>query len=140
MTLALFSFTTYTLTFNKNQLIMDILMNGLKAAHYSPLTVDDEFSKKVFDLYLKRLDYNKKFLLQSDIDEFNAYKDKVDDEITNGTFDLFNTTSKRIAQRILEKEALYKELLAKPFNYEEEEEYETDAEKMSFAKTDAELR
>lgn len=138
--LGLLSFTTWKLTFNKNQLIMDILMSGLNNAHYAPLKVDDEFSKKAFDLYVKRLDYNKKFLLQSDVDQLQGYRDKIDDEITNGTFELFAMSNKMIQERIAEKEALYKELLAKPFDYTVDEEYETDGEKAAFCKTEAELR
>ncbi|MBC7862814.1 MAG: carboxy terminal-processing peptidase [Bacteroidia bacterium] len=138
--LGLVSFTTYKLSFSKNQLILDILMSGLNNAHYAPLKIDDEFSKKAFDLYLKRLDYNKKFLLQSDIDEMAAFRDKIDDEISNGTFQLFNISQQLIVKRIAEKEALYKELLSKPFDYKVNEEYETDVEKTAFAKTDEDLK
>ena len=93
ISLGLISLTTYKLTFTKNQLILDILMSGLNNAHYAPLTVNDDFSRKVYDLYLERIDYNKKFLLQSDVDAMNQYREKIDDEITKGSFDLFNLSA-----------------------------------------------
>ncbi|MGZ3867445.1 MAG: S41 family peptidase, partial [Bacteroidia bacterium] len=128
------------LTFSKNQLIMDILMSGLTNAHYAPLKVDDDFSRKVFDLYLKRLDYNKKMLLQSDIDKLNVYRDKIDDEISGGTFEMFNMSTKLINSRIAETEVLYKSLLSQPFDYKVNEEYETDIEKNKFCKTEEERK
>ena len=39
------------------------------------------FSKEVFNKFLKSLDSDKSYFLQSDIDEFKKYETKVDDEI-----------------------------------------------------------
>jgi carboxyl-terminal processing protease len=138
--LGLLSFGTWKLAFTKNQLIVDILMSGLENAHYAPLKVDDEFSKKVFDLYLKRLDYNKKFLLQADVDKLSQYKTKIDDEIRERDFALFNLSNELITQRIQQKESLYKELLAKPFDYTVKEDYETDPDKTVYSITDEQLK
>lgn len=132
------SFTVYQ--FAKNQILLDILVNALKNTHYSPQTFDDSFSEKAFDLYLKRLDANKKFLLQSDVDELMKYKKSIDDEVTNGTLEFFDLASNMLAKRIKEKENWSKEMLEKPLNYNIDEEYETDGEKASFQKSEIELR
>jgi len=108
-------------------------MSVLNQAHYSPLKVNDEFSEKAYDLYLKRIDVSKKFLLQSDIEDFSKYKKSIDDEINNGTFDFYKLTSNIIAKRIKEKEDWAKEILAKPFDYNVDEEFETDGEKQKYA-------
>src|ERR1700741_2688612 len=75
--------------FGKNQILMDMLMSALNQAHYTPLKVNDEFSEKAFNLYLKRLDYSKKFLMQSDVDALSKYRRSIDDEVNSGTFDFY---------------------------------------------------
>jgi carboxyl-terminal processing protease len=140
VSLALLSFSVIKLVFDKNQLILDIVKSGLDNAHYSPQKIDDNFSVKFFDLYMKRLDNGKIWLMQADVDNMAKYKTKVDDQINNETFELFNLSNELKSRRILEKEAWYKEILAKPFDYKINEEYETDGEKASFAKNEAELK
>jgi len=138
--IGLSSFTLLKITFEKNQLLMDLLMSGLNQAHYMPLKVDDAFSEKVYDLYMKRLDYNKKFLLQSDVDELAKYKHSIDEEVMNERFDFYKLSVDMINRRITEKETWCRELLAQPFDYTVDEEYETDGEKLSYAKSQDELK
>ncbi|MBL4656668.1 MAG: hypothetical protein JKX73_01615 [Flavobacteriales bacterium] len=54
---------------SKNKVLMDMLTDGLQRSHYSPATLNDTYSENVYDLYLKRIDNSKRFLLQSDIDQ-----------------------------------------------------------------------
>ncbi|HEY1038145.1 MAG TPA: carboxy terminal-processing peptidase, partial [Bacteroidia bacterium] len=138
--LGLFSFTIVNFSVDRNQIILDIVMSGLNNAHYSPKTIDDDFSEKFFDLHLKRLDYSKKFLIQADVNQLAAYKKQLDDEINNGTFKYFELSTELITRRIQEKESWYKEILSKPFDYAVDEEYETDGEKMKFAASEVQLK
>ncbi|MES2761637.1 MAG: carboxy terminal-processing peptidase [Bacteroidota bacterium] len=136
--ISLCSFTYFQ--FDKNQVLQDILMSVLNQAHYSPLKVDDTFSEKAYDLYMKRIDLNKKFLLQSDVDALSKYRKSIDDEINNGSFDFYKLSVEIIAKRIKEKESWSKEILATPFNYALDEEYETDGEKTKYAGSEEELK
>ena len=138
--LGLLSFSTDQPVQSRQRLILDILMEGLTASHYSPMNIDDNFSEKLFDLYLKRLDFNKKFLLESDINQLSVYRKKIDDEIRNGTFEMFLMSNQLISKRILEREMICREILAKPFNYETTEEFETDADKIPFCKSEQQLK
>ncbi len=140
ISIALLSFSFVNVAFDKNQIILDIVMSGLDNAHYSPQKIDDNFSEKFFNLYIKRLDVTKMFLLQADVDNMAKYKTKVDDQIKGETFELFTLSNELKNTRVLEKEAWCKEILSKPFNYKTEEEYETDGEKSSFAKNETELK
>ena len=56
----------------KNQVLMTMVMNYLENVHYQPESLNDDFSIKAYDLYIKRLDYNKRLFLQKDIDELQA--------------------------------------------------------------------
>ncbi len=140
LVLGLLSFTTFKLAVDKNQLILDILMSGLNNAHYSPQKIDDNFSTKFFDLYVKHLDYGKKFLLQADVDRMAQFRTKVDDQIEAGSFELFELSDEIMNKRIAEKEAWYKELLSKPFDYKVEEDFETDGDKQKFSISEAQLK
>ena len=44
----------------------------LTQSHYRKFQLDDEFSEKIFDRYLKGLDFNRNTFLQSDIDDLRA--------------------------------------------------------------------
>ena len=140
ISITLLSFSIISFSFDRNQIILDIIMNGIDNAHYSPQKLDDNFSVKFFDLYIKRLDINKMFFMQPDIDNMAKYKTKVDDQIKAETFELFNLSNDLKTTRILEKENWYKEILSKPFNYKINEDYETDGEKTAFAKNEEELK
>ena len=136
--ISLSSFSVYQ--FGKNHLLLEMLMSALDQAHYSPLKVNDEFSEKAFTLYLKRLDTNKKFLLKEDVDALSKYKQKIDDEIQNGTLDFYNLSAKLITERIKEKETWSKEILSKPLDYTIDEEYQADGDKTTYASSNSDLK
>jgi carboxyl-terminal processing protease len=136
--LTISSFTLFQ--FSRNQILLDMLMSALNQAHYSPLTVNDEFSDKAFKLYLKNLDYSKKMLTQDDVDALSKYRKQLDDEVNNGTFEFFQLSYDLISKRIKEKEQWSKELLEKPMDYTIDEEYESDGEKIKYATSETELK
>ena len=59
-------------------------MQGLTQMHYSPLAVNDQFDDRIYDLWLKRVDYSKKFLTQADVNQLSKMKDDIDDELKTG--------------------------------------------------------
>lgn len=138
--------TAYTLHKNKffgdtkEQAILQLMLQSLDHAHFKPQVIDDSFSKKLYKLYIKRLDYNKKFLLQSDIDQLSKYEVDLDNQAQTATFDFLDLSDKLYAMRVAEAEAYYKELLEKPFNYKIDESIETDFDKMTYAKSAADLK
>jgi len=125
---------------DKNTLLLKVVMQGLNTAHFQPEKLDDNFSKKVFDLYLKRLDVNKKFLTQGDLDQLKKYQTDIDDEVKRGTHEFFEQATKTYTNRIKETESFYKEILAKPFNFEQEETIETDPKKITRPADPTELK
>ena len=57
------AFTTETENAQKDRILLQVILQGLSQVHYEPQELDDNFSEKVYDLYLKRLDYNKRFFV-----------------------------------------------------------------------------
>lgn len=137
------SFTIYKYVSARHLFLMERLIGALDNLHYKPVKVDDEFSEKVYNLYVnKRLDPTKKFLLQSDVEQLAKYRRSIDDEIlsANGKFELYQLSVELIAKRIKEREIWYKELLAQPFDYNKADEFESDYEKAKFAANEAEAK
>lgn len=124
----------------KNEILIKALMQGLNTGHYQPEKVDDNFSKKVFNLYLERLDYNKKFLLATDVSKLRQYETAIDDELREGSFTFFDMSADLIEQRVKDSEAYYKEILNKPFDFSKDEQIELDGKKLAFAKNTSELK
>ena len=81
----------------KDQVLIGTMLQGLSAAHYQPEKVDDSFSKRVFDLYLKHLDFRKQFLLASDVEQLRRYQTQIDDEVKNGTHEFLDLSTKLMA-------------------------------------------
>ncbi|MCE3259352.1 MAG: carboxyl-terminal protease [Bacteroidetes bacterium] len=138
--IVLSSFSAVKYVFDKNDVIFELLLGSLGANHLTPVKLDDAFSEKVYDLYMKRLDAGKKFLLQEDVDALSKYRREIDDQVQNQRHDFYKKSVELITKRIKEKENWAKEMLAAPLDYNVEEEYETDGEKMPYAKTEADLR
>lgn len=134
------SFTIYKFVSYRNLFLMQRLVGALDALHFKPVNVDDEFSEKVYNLYVnKRLDPTKKFLTQADVDQLSKYRRNIDDEIKaeKGRFELYQLSADLFKQRLAEREIWYKEILSKPFDYTKEEEYESDYEKAQYPANEA---
>ncbi len=107
--------------------------------HYKPMPLDDAMSEQIFKRYIDSLDGDKLFFTQADIDKFSQYKDKLDDAIydkdLSAPFAIFNIYEQRVAQRV----AYARSLLAKGFDFKRDESYQYDREKAVWSKTDAEV-
>ncbi len=124
----------------KEKLLLKVLIGTLKNGHFVSLSIDDNFSEKVFKNYLEKLDYSKRFLLKSDMDNLNIFRTKIDDEINNSNYSFFNISVDIIKQRIKNTKAFYEEILSKPFDYSINETYETAAKKKEYSKDLDELK
>ena len=123
----------------KDKLLLELLAYVLEKGHYSPVTIDDKFSEKVYDKYLNSLDPFRRYFIQSDIDEFKVYEDSIDDFIKNKDLKFFDLTYNRLLKRMDESEAIYKEVLDKPFDFNLDENISVDYENIPFAKNKKEL-
>ena len=124
----------------KEQIQLATMMEGLRQYHYMPREVNDEFSDVVFREFLDRLDGGKRFFARQDIDQLNVYHGQIDDQINDRSFEFFNAATDRFDQAIDRSEGWYRELLDKPFNFEIDENLETDSDKLQWASSEAELK
>jgi len=125
---------------SKEQVLVGTIVQGLSQAHYQPERIDDAFSKRVFDLALKRLDYRKKFLLQSDVAQLTKFQTDIDDETKRGSHEFLDLSTKLMADRTKQMQTLAHELLAQPFTFSADETIQTDFEKATFPTSAADQR
>ena len=123
----------------KDKLLLELLTFVLEKGHYSPVEINDDFSKKVYAKYLDGIDPTKRFFLQSDIDELSKYETQIDDMIKNKDLTFFNLTNSRLLQRMEESRAIYKDILDKPFDFNANESINVDYEKLPYVKNKKEL-
>ncbi len=124
----------------KNQILIKIIYELLKHSHYSPKTVDDDFSTKVYDLYLERLDYNKRFFLSEDIKALEYYRTQLDDEIKGGSLHFFDLSYDLLDKRENQVMSWYSDLLGQPFDYTKNETLDFDPENISWAANETQLK
>ncbi len=141
---ALWSFVPFKKTAEpdpeKEAFLMGVLSFVLQNAHYQPADINDSFSEKVYTNYLKIIDGNKRYLLQSDIDGLNKYQTLLDDEFKEQRINFFNESYPLFENRIQEAKTYYKEILASPIDFSIKESINTDYEKQPWAKNKTELK
>jgi carboxyl-terminal processing protease len=125
---------------SKNETILQYVGAMLEQGHYSPKKIDDNFSKKIFSEFLKRLDPSKRILLEKDISKLRKFETTIDDEIHGSQLVFFAAADEIYKNRIVEAEAIYKNYIEKPFEFTKNDVLELDADKLDFASNDLEKK
>ncbi len=124
----------------KDKLLLEVLAYVLERGHYDPETIDDAFSESVFMNYIESMDGQHRFFIQADLNNFNQYKTKLDDQIKGSELEFFDYTHQKYIQRQDQIKAFYKPLLERPFDFSLDEEIDLDYEKMGYAESLSELK
>lgn len=117
----------------RRDLLIKVLSFAVENGHYDPAEMNDAFSEKAFDSYIQMLDYGKRFLIQDDIKALSAYREELDDAMINVDFEFFDLSVDILERRTDEVQAMYRDILSHPFDFEVKETYEADSEKRTFA-------
>lgn len=125
---------------SKNETILRYVGAMLEQGHYSPKKIDDNFSKEIFNEFLKRLDPSKRILLEKDIAKLRKYETTIDDEIHGSPLAFFAAADEIYKNRIVEAEEMYKNYIEKPFEFTKDDVLELDADKVDFASNDSERK
>ena len=87
-------------------------------AHYKPIDLDDELSVKIFDRFIRSIDFNHNVFTAEDIQGFSVYKNKFDDSIERGNLSIAYEIYQLNMQRRTERYEYALTLLDKEFDYE----------------------
>ncbi len=110
----------------------------IKRDHLSKHPIDDEISQRGLKTFLKTLDPQKLYFLQSDIDEFQSRKAELDDELLKGDIGFGYTVFNRYLQRVDERLPVIEKLIATSHDFTVKETMQTDPEQLQYARNAAE--
>ena len=135
-----FAESTQDIDQKRNKLIGYMLAKQLPSLHFSDKEVDDDLARAIFDLYLKQLDFQKRFLLQTDVDYLGTFADQIDNNLARGTIVLPETGYEILAKRIGQIEKAVKELQQEKIDPHALQSLESDPEKLDYAEDLKELK
>jgi carboxyl-terminal processing protease len=124
----------------KEKKLLALIINILKKNHFSPATIDDEFSKSVFKAYINKIDPYREFLLDSDIDYFKKYETKIDDLIKANDLTFFYITYDRLTLRMKEFKENYSQLVKNPNDFFINDYLNIDSVDVQFANSKTDLK
>ena len=88
----------------RHENIAGLVAQFIQKSHYNQVTVDDDLSSEVLDLYIENLDRNRMYLLASDIEYFERYRYQLDDMVKSKPLDpvyeMFEVYQTRVRERL----------------------------------------
>lgn len=114
--------------------ILKSIRRILSFRHFQPKELDNQYSQKVFDNYLERIDPYKRYLTQGDYDRMVKNRDRMDDDIKNLDITFYNNSIDTLQVRIQYIRDHFSELLEHPFDFSEEKDFIIDEEQYTYPK------
>jgi len=128
------------LSFTKEKVLGNILKGALENMHFVKKTINDDLSEESFKMFIERIDYGKQFLLKGDVRDLKAFEEKFDDELKDGNLAVITKASEILKSRIKTVESHVNKILKKPFDFTKEDNFQTDAKKREFVRTEQQLK
>jgi carboxyl-terminal processing protease len=114
-------------------------LHHLRFDHYTPNELNDDYSARTLDGYIKLLDPNKIYFTKKDIDKFQAYRHLLDDLLKQNdaeiAFDIFKIFRERMNQRT----ELILKLINQDFDFTADHAISIDRDNYKWSDTDADL-
>ena len=108
--------------------------------HYKALPLDDAMSEKIFNHYLKMLDGGKYIFVQSDVDQLQAARTRLDDAIITENLNLPFAIFNLYTQRVVERFTYARNLLKEGFDFRQKESFQYNRDKAAWPKSEQEMR
>ena len=108
--------------------------------HYRGIILGDSLSSAILNRFIDELDNSKIYFLESDIKSFEKYRSTIDDltrsENVDPAFEIYNVFKKRFKERT---SLVLRDLVQKDHDYSLQEFYDTNRDKLPWAKSASEL-
>jgi len=85
--------------------------------HYKPKTIDDEFSKGVFNLFLNHLDEDKDYFFEEDITILKADLNEIDNYVLDNNCNFTSKYSELLKKRYLDYNIIFEDLKSETIDY-----------------------
>jgi len=117
---------------SKRKVLLKAVVNTLENEHYQPLSFNDSTSVKIFQSYLKTLDFQKRFFTLQDYAGFRKLENSIDDDILKESFGFYNLVNGTYRQRLNSVSRMYEGYLSKPIDLSAGGTIETDPDKRQY--------
>ncbi len=119
--------------------IAKLVCEMIEATHISQKPIDDTISAKLVDEFIRTLDSQKLYFLQSDIDRFNKFRTELDDLIKAGNVDFAISVYDTFLMRLNERMDVANKLIDAKHDFTVNESIEIDAKELPWSKTPEEI-
>jgi carboxyl-terminal processing protease len=130
---------TFLFPEQRHEKIGELVTQFIQNSHYMHITVDDDLSSQVMDVYIESLDRNRMYLLESDVKYFETYRFQLDDIVKSKpldpVFEMFEVYQTRVRERLT---FALSQLETEP-DYTSTSHYEFDRSESAWAADTAEL-
>ncbi len=120
----------------RSTLLINTLLNQ---HHYRKVPINDSLSSVIYDKYINSIDPNKEYFLKADIDYFEKYRYRLDDDIRQGNLDVAFQIFRIYKERADDRVAYALSLLETEPDYSIAEELDFDREAMEWRETEEEV-
>jgi len=142
--LSLFSVCLIVSTIGAQQLAQNSNSDGTTARlvckmierfHINQASINDDISSRLVDRYIEDLDPNKLYFLQSDIENFNSYRRKLDDQLLSGNTDFATKVFDRYIELMEQQVNVAHQYIDIDHDFNVSEEMTTDADELPWAQS-----
>ena len=118
----------------KHRMITRNVVMRTLSDHFSKKSLNDDLSSTMFDRYIEMLDGNKHYFLQTDINEFEKYRNSFDDDLKKGSLNNAFSIFERYRERARDRLKFSLELIKEEPNLETSEIYAFDRDDLGWPK------
>ncbi|MEM9410416.1 MAG: carboxy terminal-processing peptidase [Planctomycetota bacterium] len=120
--------------------VSKIVSTLMQKDHLSRRPLNDDISRRAFDIFVRALDPMKIYFMQSDIDTFTKFESQLDDKMKRGDYSIAFAIYKRFLKRVDQRVETAIDLIDNEFDYTVDEEIVTDRDLITHPKTEEEAR
>lgn len=125
---------------DKEAVTLKAMLQTIEYVHLTPKAIDDELSKAVYKLFLKRIDSGKRYFTQEDIKILSQYELNIDDQIKELRFDFFNKTSEFLDKGLAKAEDYFMSTIDGNIDLNRRGFYDINPDSLDYATNDIELK
>ena len=123
-----------------NQAVVRGIVERFTSLHYAQEPLDDELSKKIFQIYLDSLDSGHYYFLESDVKEFRATETSLDDMLRRGDVNWAMDVFTRFLTRLSQRQLMLESLMEDEFDFNKDGQWRIDREDEPYPKSEDEAK
>lgn len=124
----------------RERLLATAMAHMLQREALTARPIDDKVAQQAMGYYVQHLDPGKQFLLQPQVEVLRSRANQLDDQLRSGDVELARLGSALLVEQRNKVAKMVAELTSQPFDLSNAETFESDPDKRSFPKDDAELK